>query len=128
MKIKFKRFSDLCRVPTKATPGFACYDVCSPVAVKIRPGGTEKIPLDIGFKFPKKFLCKAYPRWSLSLLKTFLGGGVIDSHYRVNVSIILTNFASFDVEIKVGDRTQEMSFEEVEDFNDVTLRGTRDFY
>lgn len=59
MKIKFKRFSDLCRVPTKATPGFACYDVCSPVAVKIRPGGTEKIPLDIGFlSFPRSFFVK----------------------------------------------------------------------
>lgn len=104
MKIKFKRFSDLGQVPRKATPVSACYDVYSPVAVKIRPGGTEKIPSDFGFKFSKKFICRVYPRSSLSLLPTFLGGGVIDSDHRGNASIIFTNFASFDVEIKVGDR------------------------
>ena len=42
MKVKFKKFSALGRVPTKATPGSACCDVYSPVDIKIRPGGTEK--------------------------------------------------------------------------------------
>ena len=54
MKVKFKKFSALGCVPAKATPGSACYDVYSPVDITIRPGGTEKIPLDIGLKFSKK--------------------------------------------------------------------------
>ena len=51
MKVRFKKFSSLGRVPTKVTPGSACYDVYSSRDITIRPGGTEKISLDIGFKF-----------------------------------------------------------------------------
>ena len=134
MKVKFKKFSDLGRVPTKATPGSACCNVCSPVDITIRPGGTEKIPLDIGFKFSKKYVCRAYPRSSMSVLLTFLGG-VIDSDYRGNISIILTNFAASNVEIKNGDRIvqimllrpEELVFDEVAEFTDRTSRGTGGF-
>ena len=60
----------------------------------------------------------------MSVLQTFLGGGVIDSDYRGNISIILTNFAASNVEIKNGDRIaqimflrpEEVVFEEVEEF------------
>lgn len=135
MKVKFKRFSKLGRVPTKATPGSACYDVYSSVDIKIRPGGTEKIPLGVGFKISKKYVGRAYPRSSMSVLLTFLGGGVIDSDYRGNICITLTNFAVSDVEIKIGDRIaqimfvrpEEVSFYEVEEFDCRTVRGIGDF-
>ena len=59
----------------------------------------------------------------MSVLQTFLGGGVIDSDYRGNISIILTNLATSNVEIKNGDRIaqmflrpEEVVFEEVEEF------------
>ena len=39
----------------------------------------------------------------MSLLPTFIGGGVVDSDYQGNVSVILTNFSSSDVEVNVGD-------------------------
>ena len=54
MKVKFKKFGPLGQVPTKATPGSACYDVYSSIDITIRPGGNEKIPLNIGSKFSKK--------------------------------------------------------------------------
>ena len=134
MKVKFKKFSALGRVPTKATPGSACYDVYSPVDITIRPGWTEKIPLDIGLKFSKKYVCRAYPRSSMSVLQTFLGGGVIDSDYRGNISIILTNLATSNVEIKNGDRIaqmflrpEEVVFEEVEEFTHRTSWDTGGF-
>ena len=129
MKISFKKFSSLGRVPTKATPGSACFDIYSSAEVRLRPGETKQIPLDIGFKFSKKLCCRIYPRSGLSLLPTFIGGGVVDSDYRGNISVILTNFASFDVEIKVGDKIAqimftklaEVFFEEIEDFSDNTV-------
>ena len=135
MKISFKKFSSLGRVPTKATPRSACFDIYSSAEVRLRPGETKQIPLDIGFKFSKKLCCRIYPRSGLSLLPTFIGGGVVDSDYRGNISVILTNFASFDVEIKVGDKIAqimftkpaEVFFEDVEDFIDNTVRGTKGF-
>ena len=127
MKVKFKKISALGCVPTKATPGSACYNVYSAVDITIRPGGTEKNPLDIGLKFLKKYVCRAYPRSSMSVLPTFLGGGVIDLDYRGNISMILINFTGSNVEIKNGDkiaqmflRPEEVVFEEVEEFTDRT--------
>ena len=64
MKVKFKKFSPLGHVSTKATSGSACYDIYSSIDIKMRPDGTEKIPLDIGFS--KKYACRAYPRSSMS--------------------------------------------------------------
>ena len=66
-------------------------------------------------------MCRICPGSSLSLLPTFIGGGVVDSDYCRNISVILTNFDLSDVNIKVGDRiaqimflkTEEVSFDEV---------------
>ena len=122
-------------IPTKATPGSAFYDIYSSIDINLRRGGTEKMPLDIGFKFSKNYVCKVYPRSSMSVLPTFLGGGVIDSDCWDSICIILTNFAASNVEIKTGDRIaqitflkpEEFSFEQVEEFDDKTLRGAGGF-
>ena len=135
MKIKFKKFSALGRVPKKETSGSACFDNYSSIEVTLRPRQTEQIPLDIGFQFSKKLCCRIYPGSRLSLLPTFFGGGVIDSDYRGNISVILTNFSASNVDVKIGDRIAQImfvklepvTFEEVENFTDKTVRSTRDF-
>ena len=71
----------------------------------------------------------------MSVLPTFLGGGVIDSDYRGNICMILTNFATCSIDIEIGDRIAEImflkpkkvSFHEVKEFDDRTLRGTGGF-
>ena len=121
MKLKIRKFSSAARVPKKAISDSACYDVYSARDVKLAPDVTKIISLDIGFKFSKIFVCRIYSRNSLSLLFTFVGGGVVDSDYRGNTSVILTNFCSCFLDIEVGDRiaqiiflkTEESSFEEV---------------
>ena len=65
----------------------------------------------------------------------FLGGSVIDSEYRDNISVILTNFSSFAVDIKKGEKIaqivflqkEEVTFEEVDEFNDTTIDGINGF-
>ena len=73
----------------------------------------------------------------------FLGGGVIDSDYRGNISVILTNLPtyflptchSFAVDIKKEDKIaqiiflqkEEVTFEEVDKFDDTTIRGVKGF-
>ena len=64
------------------------------------PGANNIVELDLGCKFHKKFICRIYPQSGLSLKSLFLGGGVIDSDCRGNVTVILTNFSSYNVEIK----------------------------
>ena len=82
--------------------------------------------MDIGFKFSKKYCCRTYPKSGLSLLPKFLSGGVIDSDYRGNISVILTNFSSSDYNLNLGDKIAQImfirpvpvSFEEVQEFSD----------
>ena len=100
MKVKFKKFSSLAHVPTKPTPGSACFNISSAREVLLGPGATNTLELDLGFKFPKKYVCRIYPRSDFSIKPLFLGGGVIDSDYRGNISVILTNFSAWKVEIK----------------------------
>ena len=71
----------------------------------------------------------------MSVLPTFLGGGVIESDYRGNIAILTTNFTACDVDIKIGDRIAQLmflrpevvSFEEVTEFTNRTVRGIGGF-
>ena len=107
MKVKFKRFSSHACVPTKSTPGSACSDVYSARNISLGPGVTKNIKLDLGFTFAKKYFCRIYPRSGLSLKPLFLSDWVIDSNYRVNVSVILTSFSSWNIDIEKGDRISQ---------------------
>ena len=135
MKVIFKRFSSLARVPTKSTLGSASYNVYSARDVLLGPGVTQTVELNLGFKFAKKYVCRLYPRSGLSLKPLFFGDGVIDSDYRGNISVILTNFSSWSVDIKKGDwitqiiflKKEEVDFEEVDEFDDSTSPGTKGF-
>ena len=128
MKVKFKRFSSHARVLTKSTPGSACSGVYSARNISLGPSVTKTIKLDLGFTFAKKYLCRIYPRSGLSLKPLFLSDGVIDSDYKANVSVILINFSSWNIDIEKGDRIsqtiflkkEEVDFVEINEFDDKT--------
>ena len=73
-----------------------------------------------------------YPRSNLSLQSIFVGGVVVDSDYRGNVRVILTNLLDRVKEIETGDRIaqvlfvkkEETEFKEVSEF-DETKRGCK---
>lgn len=109
-KVKFKRCSSRARIPTKATPVTACFDVYSSRSVKLEPDVTRAIETDFGLKFPKKYFVRLYPRSGLSFKPIFLGGDVTDSDHRGNICIILTNIFQRTIEIETCDRTAQMDF------------------
>ena len=96
MKVKFKRFSFHTHLPTKSTVVSACFDVYSAKDVTLGPGVTKAVDLNLGFQFSKKYVCRIYPRSSLSLKPLFLGGGVIDSDYRF-LLFLLTSFRGVSI-------------------------------
>lgn len=71
----------------------------------------------------------------MSLKLVFLGGGVVYSDYRDNISVILTNFSSWNINIERGYRIaqmiflkkEEVDFIEVEKFDDKTYMDTKGF-
>ena len=105
-------------VPTNATPGSARFDVYSAKSTELGPGVTKTAKLDLGMKFAKKYVCRIYPRPALSLKLIFLGrgggggggGGGVDSDYRGNISVILTNLSSWNIKIGRGDRIAQIIF------------------
>ena len=136
MWVKCKTFSSDAHVPRKATPGSACFHVYCARNISLGPGVTKSVELDLEMKFAKKYVCRIYPSSGLSLKLLFLGGGgVVDSNYRGNISVMLTNFSSWKLDIERGDRIAQMiifkkekvDFIEVEDFNDKTYRETKGF-
>ena len=106
MKVKFQKFGFL--HASNKIHTIACYDVYSARDVPLGTGVTKPFELNLGIKFAKKYVCRIYPRTGLSLKPLFLGGGVIDSDYRGNISVIFTNFSSGNNEIKKGDRTAQI--------------------
>ena len=132
MKVKFKTFSSRARLPTLATPSSACFDIYLSRCVTLEAGVTRSIQIDLGMKFAKKYVARIYPRSGLSMKRLSLGGGGIDSNYRGNISIILTNLSHRTFEIETGDRIaqimflkkEEADFVEVDEFDDKTYRDT----
>ena len=135
MKANFKKFSSRAHVLMLTTPGSACFDVFSSRGVTLEPGVTGKIETDFGLKFPKKYVAKLLPRSGLSLKPVFLGGVVIDSDFRGNICVILTNLSQRTIEIKTGDRIaqliflkkEEVDFVEMEEFDNKTFCDAKGF-
>ena len=78
-------------------------------------------------KKKKKKVTKSYPRSSLCLLSAFVRGGMIDSDFRRNVRVILSNFSSSGVEFNAGDRIAKAIFQKMEDPDFVEVFSLYDF-
>ena len=127
MKVKFKRFSSRASIAQKATIGSACYDLFAAKPVVLELNATRWVETDTGFCFSKKYVAKIYPRSSLSLRSVFVGGGIIDSDFRGNTRVILSNFSSSRVESNIGDRIAQVLFQKKEDPDFVEVSSFDDF-
>lgn len=100
-------------LPAYATEGSAGMDVCAAVdsETTIQPGETALIPAGICIELPIGFEAQIRPRSGLAL-KHSVGilnaPGTIDSDYRGEVKILLTNFGKKDFVVKRGDRIAQM--------------------
>ena len=129
MKVKFKRFSSCAQVPQKATIGSVFTNFFAEKPVVLESNSTISVKADIGFCFSKKKkkVTKSYPRSSLCLLSAFVRGGMIDSDFRRNVRVILSNFSSSGVEFNAGDRIAKAIFQKMEDPDFVEVFSLYDF-
>ena len=61
------------------------------------------------------------------MLSAFVRGGMIDSDFRRNVCVILSNFSSRGVEFNAGDRIAKAIFQKMEDPDFVEVFSLYDF-
>ena len=115
-KIKITRFSDSTKdiaLPTYATSGSAGMDIYAAVEneIVVHAGSTVLIPTGFSIELPLGFEAQIRPRSGLAI-KNNIGlmnsPGTIDSDYRGEVKIVLTNFSKNDFIVKRGDRIAQM--------------------
>ncbi len=142
LKIKITRFDrhfgDMA-LPQYATDGSAGMDLCAAVDSELvmKPGETHVISTGFGIELPYGYEAQVRPRSGLAA-KHSVGilnaPGTIDSDYRGEVKVILTNFGTRDFVVHRGDRIAQLvinryvriQWEEVERLADTT-RGSGGF-
>jgi len=127
------------QLPEYATEGAAGMDVCANVEsdIQIAPLETKLIPTGFAIELPIGFEAQIRPRSGLALkhqIGILNSPGTIDSDYRGEVKILMTNFGKETYTVKRGDRIAQMvihrytrvEWEKVDQVN-VTSRGAGGF-
>jgi len=135
LKIKINRLSDTTAdvpLPRYATEGSAGMDIHAAVdnPMTVKPGETVLVPTGFSMELIPGYEAQVRPRSGLAV-KHSIGimnaPGTIDSDYRGEVKVILTNFGSGDFVVNRGDRIAQMvvaRYERVEWVETDALSGT----
>ncbi len=105
MKIKIARLdsrSEDIPLPKYVTPGAAGMDICAAVRTRvvIPPGKTVLIPTGFSIELPTGFEAQIRPRSGLAIkhnVGLLNSPGTIDSDYRGEIKIVVTNFGRREV-------------------------------
>ena len=118
MKVKIKLLHPAARIPEYKTDGAAAADVCAAIdeAITIDPGAFALVPagfaLDAdGGEIGNNFAILLFARSGLATkhgIALANGVGVIDSDYRGEVKVSLTNLSSEPYTITPGERIAQM--------------------
>jgi len=100
-------------LPQYATAGSAGMDICAAVNedIILAPGETLLVPTGFAVELPLGYEAQIRPRSGLAIkhqIGILNSPGTIDSDYRGEVKIILTNFGRAPFVIKRGDRIAQM--------------------
>jgi len=128
--IKFKRLSDKFNdipLPSYSTEGSSGMDLRAAVDDKIiiKSLETVLIPTNLAVEIPKGYEGQVRPRSGLAA-KNFVTilntPGTIDSDYRGEIKVILTNFGKEDFVVNRGDRIAQLVITKVEKANIVEVQ------
>ena len=113
------KVSQVGKIPEYQSRGSSGADVftCIEAPIKIEPGGIELIPTGIYLEIPQGYEAQIRPRSGLALKHgiTLLNTpGTIDSDYRGEICIIVTNFGKKPFVVGTGMRIAQMVFCSVE--------------
>ena len=110
-KVPYFPESDECKVPYKATPDAAAYDLYAAENKEILPNSNAIVLLDLRIAIPKGFFGKIFSRSGLFLNnKITAEAGVIDSGYPRIVHVLLLNHSDEVFSVKIGQRIAQVVF------------------
>ena len=115
MKLKVKKLHPDAKIPNYAHVGDAGMDLYCVDDFSLAPGERKSIPTGIALEIPLGHVGLVWDKSGLSHkygLKTL--GGVIDSIYRGEVCIGLTNLSSTEFKFEKGHKIAQILFQKVE--------------
>ena len=100
-------------VPTYQSTGAAGMDLCAAMKgrIVIRPGKTVLVPTGFSIELPTGYEAQIRPRSGLASkfnIGILNSPGTIDSDYRGEIKVILTNFGRKNFAVRRGDRIAQM--------------------
>ena len=112
LRIYFKKLSKKATIPEYSNRRDACCDLCVIENYIVKPGDIILARTVFAMALPEGFEAQIRPRSGLALKGLFVlnSPGTIDSDYRGEVKIILTNLSNKAVTIREGDRVAQMKF------------------
>ena len=138
MEIKVKKLTDTAIVPTKSRTTDAGYDLYADEDVAIYPEDTKLISTGVAFAIPDGYAGLIWDRSGLGSKGIHRHAGVVDSSYRGEVKVALSNSRSSHEDniyfLNRGDRIAQILFQKVPHFDlveteelDDTDRGSSGF-
>jgi len=134
IQVNVKRTSPQAKIPTKAHNTDAGWDLYSPINALLYPGESRMVNMQICFEIPAGWFGKIEDRSSFAKKGIFTAGGVIDSGYRGEVSVLIRNDGPERLDISIGMRIAQLlilpvpsiQMVESEELSD-SLRGEKGF-
>jgi len=125
-----EKFNDI-PLPKYITPGSAGLDVCAAInePITIEPLSTALIPTNLAIELEPGYECQVRTRSGLALnygIFALNAPGTIDSDYRGEIKIILSNFSKMPYTINRGDRVAQLVFAKYEQASLVEVKKIED--
>jgi dUTP pyrophosphatase len=102
-------------IPQYAHAGDAGADLTASEKISIPSGGRTLVATGVRLEIPEGHVGLIWPRSGLAVKKGIdCGAGVIDSHYRGEVKVLLFNHSDSEFQIEPGDRIAQLLIQKVE--------------
>jgi dUTP pyrophosphatase len=135
-KIKFVRLSKYAKSPIRGSSEAAGWDLFAAYETTVPKNDNALILTDISIQIPFGYYGRVAARSGIALINNIsINAGVIDSDYRGNIGVCMTNHSNQDFQINVGQRCAQLIiekylanciFDEVEEL-DNTKRNKKGF-
>lgn len=115
LTLKVKKLKEDAILPTRKTKDAACYDLYINHDIEIEPNQTATASCGIALEIPTGYKAHIHLRSGISLNGLILtnGVGVIDSDYRGEIILILTNTTPYKMVFEKNARLAQFSIEKV---------------
>lgn len=136
VKIKIKKLRKGITLPRIAYEGDAALDLYTPESFIIKPFETLCLPLGLALELPKEYSAHLIPRSSIAKRGLIIQMEAIDSNYRGEIHLIITNCSNNIYHFDINDRLASLLFikndlsaknidiEEVEELS-TSIRGSK---